>query len=77
MRHLVHLEYVVVAKGFSAHVAFIGFFSCVGTDVNLQLLGAGETFLAVFTGVWLLSSVGSHVDHELTRLHESLSANLE
>lgn len=63
MRHLVHLQYMVVSKRFTTHVTFVGFLACVCADVYLELLGACEAFLAVFTSVGFFSSVSPHMDH--------------
>lgn len=77
MGHFVHLEYMVVSEGLAADVTLVGLFTCVCTDVYFELLGACESLLAVFAGVWLFTGVGSHVNHKLSGLNECLTTHLQ
>lgn len=65
VRHFVHLEHMVVAKGLATDLTFIGLLTSVRADVDLELLGASEALLAVLTGVGFLPGVSPHVDHKL------------
>lgn len=67
---------MVIPERFATDVAAVGLLASVGSVVNLELLAAGERLVAVLTGIRFLSRVRSHVDHQLTRLHERLAAPL-
>jgi len=72
MRDLVKFENVIVAERFSAYFAVVRFLPCVGSDVNLKLLGACESLVAGGADVWFFSCMCSHVDDKLTALDECL-----
>lgn len=71
------LQHVIVAEIPETYIAVVRFFTSMGARVNFQLFGARESFTATFdrTFVGFLTSMRSHVDHQLAGLDKCFAAH--
>ena len=72
MKKLVPLKVSFLSKGFFAHVAGEGLYASMEALMLFQVGLPRETFLTLWTFVWLFTCVRSKVDDQLVRKQEFL-----
>ena len=68
---------MVVSKVSKANVTMVWLFASMRAGMHLQLFRTGETFATTLHGTFIrfLPSMGSHMDHQLSRLYEGFLTN--